>query len=201
MKVQVHQEPITALAEYASVPSSFEVTRVYDVGVQDGRHGEFVLSERRPDVPYVKDYDAIVGEHPTGWASRFDLSHWGLFAARAGDRRVGGAAVAVNTPELTMLEGRSDLAVLWDIRVSMEARGHGVGSELFRAAEEWARARGCRQLKVETQNVNVPACRFYARHGCVLGAVNRGAYPELPSEIQLLWYKDLAGVGSTSRET
>jgi hypothetical protein len=44
---------------------------------------------------------------------------------------------------------------------------------------------------VETQNVNVAACRFYARQGCVLTAVDPFAYPALPGEIQLLWYKDL----------
>jgi hypothetical protein len=44
---------------------------------------------------------------------------------------------------------------------------------------------------VETQNSNAAACRFYARQGCVLLAANRGAYVELPDEIQLLWYKEL----------
>ena len=62
---------------------------------------------------------------------------------------------------------------------------------LFRAAEAWSRDRGCRQLKIETQNINVPACRFYLRQGCVLGGINRFAYREFPEEVQLLWYKDL----------
>jgi hypothetical protein len=51
--------------------------------------------------------------------------------------------------------------------------------------------RGARVLKVESQNTNVPACRFYAGRGFLLRAVRRGAYPELPHEIQFLWYKDL----------
>jgi hypothetical protein len=33
-------------------------------------------------------------------------------------------------------------------------------------------------------------CGFYARHGCELRAAHP-AYPDLPNEIQLLWYKDL----------
>ena len=90
-----------------------------------------------------------------------------------------------------MLEGRRDLSVLWDIRVAPNARGRGVGSALFERVEAWALAQGCRQLKVETQNINVPACGFYARHGCELRAIHHAAYPELPEEIQLLWYKDL----------
>ena len=27
--------------------------------------------------------------------------------------------------------------------------------------------------------------------GCKLGAINRMAYPQLPDEIQLLWYKEI----------
>jgi ribosomal protein S18 acetylase RimI-like enzyme len=192
MRFEVSEEPLTALGEYAAIPISFEVSTVFDVAERGDRAGAFVLTERGLDAPYVKDYDAAGGEDPTSWAARFDVSRWGLLAARAEGRRVGGAAVAFDTPGLDMLEGRRDLAVLWDIRVSPEARGRGVGCALFRAAEAWAGARGCRRLKVETQNINVPACRFYMRQGCVLGAVNRHAYPGLPGEIQLLWYKDIA---------
>lgn len=47
------------------------------------------------------------------------------------------------------------------------------------------------ELKIETQNTNAPACRFYARRGCVLRAIRRFAYPLLPNEVELLWYKEL----------
>jgi ribosomal protein S18 acetylase RimI-like enzyme len=81
--------------------------------------------------------------------------------------------------------------VLWDIRVSPQERGAGIGSALFRAAGNWARARGCRHLEIETQNVNVPACRFYRKMGCTLGAIDRFAYSGQPAEVQLLWWKTL----------
>jgi GNAT superfamily N-acetyltransferase len=191
MRVEVSEHPIATLEEYASVPIAFEVSTVLDVAEQSDSFGAFILIERSLDVPYVKDYDAIAGEQPQLWASHFDVSNWGVFMAEIEGQRVGGAVVAFNTPDLIMLEGRDDLAVLWDIRVSPEVRGQGVGSALFRAVERWAEARGCQHLKVETQNINVPACRFYARQGCVLTAVDRYAYPELPEEIQLLWYKAL----------
>jgi GNAT superfamily N-acetyltransferase len=67
--------------------------------------------------------------------------------------------VAFNSADVTMLEGRRDLAVLWDIRVSPDFRGQGLGSGLLRAAEAWAISKGCLELKVETQNTNVRACR------------------------------------------
>lgn len=192
MDMKIIEEPITAAAELAYIPIAFEVESVFDVSARDGGLGGLVLSERRLDVPYVKDYDAAEGESPAQWARRFDVSNWGLIGAHSDGARVGGAVIAFDTAGVNMLEGRGDLAVLWDIRVSPQARGRGVGSALFRAAEAWAAARGGRQLKIETQNVNVAACRFYARQGCVLGAINRFAYNELPNEVQLLWYKNLS---------
>lgn len=190
--MEIKEEPIATVAEMASVPIAFEVERVFDVSAREGGLGGLVLSERRLDAPYVKDYDAEEGESPTQWAARFDVSNWGLICARANGVRVGGATVAFDTEGVRMLEGRRDLAVLWDIRVSPQERGRGVGPALFRAAEAWAASRGCRQMKIETQNINVPACRFYARQGCVLGAINRFAYPTLPDEVQMLWYKILS---------
>jgi GNAT superfamily N-acetyltransferase len=192
MRVDVVEETIAALEDYARIPIAFAVDQVFDVAVSSQGSGKFVLTERRLLVPYIKDYDAAKGEGPTQWAGHFDMSNWGFFAAWMEGRRVGGSVVAFNTPGLKMLEGRTDLAVLWDIRVSPEARKRGVGSALFLAAEGWARAKGCRQLKVETQNINVAACRFYMRQGCALAAVDRLAYSELPDEIRLLWCKDLS---------
>jgi len=189
--IEISEEPMSAASEYARIPISFEVHAALDVIADASNPTSFRLSERRVGRPYLKDYDAIDDESPAQWTHRFDTSKWGLLTARVGGQLIGGAAVAYDTPGLKILEGRSDLAVLWDIRVMTSQRRHGVGSALFRAAEAWASARGCRQLKVETQHINVPACRFYARHGCELRAVHRGAYPGLPDEIQLLWYKDL----------
>jgi GNAT superfamily N-acetyltransferase len=99
--------------------------------------------------------------------------------------------IASKTPGLDLLEGRTDVAVLWDLRVRPDVRSSGVGSALFRAAEDWSKQRGCRTLMVEPQNTNVPACRFYVHMSCVLGAINCKAYPDLPGETQLLWFKDL----------
>ncbi len=177
---------------YARIPIRFEVTEVFDVVTPGHDAPRFELSLRKLGASYLKDYDAVGEENPASWATRFDVSKWGLFTARDDGQRVGGAVVAYDTPMVDMLEGQSDLAVLWDIRVAPSARRRGVGSALFAAAEAWASARQCQQLKVETQNINVAACRLYSRHGCVLRAARPGAYPEFPDEVQLLWYKDLA---------
>ena len=182
-----------AIAAYAGVSCAFTVDRVVDVTSRGGSADGFILSERRLAVPYQKDYDTLDGDGPLTWPLRFDLSRWAIFTAWCGATRVGGASVAFDTPGLAMLEGRRDLAVLWDIRVAPEQRGRSGGSALFARAAAWARDRGCRELKVETQNTNVAACRFYARQGCQLRAIVRAAYPDLPEEIQLLWYRELEG--------
>jgi GNAT superfamily N-acetyltransferase len=174
------------LVEHARTPIAFTVDSVFDVTV---RRAGFDLVERRLNVPSTKDYDAV--ERPDEWAERFGLAKWCVLGAYFGETRVGGAVIAFDTPGLQMLDGRSDLAVLWDLRVSPRLRRQGVGTALFVSAAEWARATGCTELKVETQNVNVPACRFYASQGCALRTVSRGAYGALPDEIQLLWYKNL----------
>jgi GNAT superfamily N-acetyltransferase len=187
--VAIREEPPSALARYAAVPIGFTVRERLAV-VDAGLGGLHLVSERVP-APYVKDYDADPAHHPAAWADRFDVARWGVLAAHVGEARVGGAVVLADAPGVDLLEGRADLAVLWDLRVAPAQRGRGVGRALFAAAEAWALARGAAWLKVETQNVNVPACRFYARQGCRLGAVHRFAYPALPDEAQLLWYKAL----------
>jgi GNAT superfamily N-acetyltransferase len=191
MTLILREESPDALGDHARVSIAFEVRERLAVRAPDGGLGGLPLVLERVVPPYVKDYDAGPDDHPTAWARRFDLTRWGILAAHDGAARVGGAVVAWDTPDVALLEGRADLAVLWDLRVAPPRRGQGIGAALFGAAEAWARARGARWLKVETQNVNVAACRFYARRGCVLGAVHRLAYPALPDEAQLLWYRRL----------
>jgi GNAT superfamily N-acetyltransferase len=185
----IKQAPVTpaTLRQHALVPIAFTVSTVFDLEIVDRGLGGWRLTEQ-PVAPYVKDYDAL--EPPT-FAERWDTRAWVLLAAFQAEQRVGGAVLAWRTPALALLEGRDELAVLVDIRIEPRLRRQGLGSQLFAAACAWARERQCRQLKIETQNVNVPACRFYARQGCELRAIQPHAYPALPNEVQLLWYLDL----------
>ncbi|MCP3986385.1 MAG: GNAT family N-acetyltransferase [bacterium] len=189
--MQIREESLGFLDEHAGVSIGFEVSRILELTVRDGGLGGFELIERPVEPAYQKDYDGQPGSRPGDWARSFDVANWGLISAWEGQQRLGGAVIAFDTEGVWMLEGRTDLAVLWDLRVAPEARSKGIGAALFAAAVQWAAERNCQQLKIETQNINVPACRFYARQGCALHAIHRFAYPEFPEEIQLLWYKDL----------
>jgi GNAT superfamily N-acetyltransferase len=179
------------LAEYASVPSQFMVKSTLQVELVDRGLGGILLHEFPVEQEYVKDYDSH-GELPTDWPKLFDVSKWGFFLAMDGDSQAGAAAVAFDTTGVFMLEARRDLSVLWDLRVRPEYRGSGIA--LFRYAAGWSRKRGCSQMKVETQNVNVPACRFYQRMGCELGEIRRFGYAAIPAvadEVMLNWYLEL----------
>jgi len=190
MIVDVVQESQPDLADYASVPIAFEVREVMRITAGPPESGRHVLTARAVTPPWWKDYDASDGG-PASWATQFDLSYWTFFAARANGARVGSASVVFRAPDMDMLGGRTDIAILWDIRVAPAARGNGVGSALVAAVEAWATACGAEWLEVEAQDINAPACRFYARHGFELRATDPDAYPDLPNEMQLLWYKRL----------
>ncbi|MGH9942958.1 MAG: hypothetical protein ACRD9R_11450 [Pyrinomonadaceae bacterium] len=84
MRVEVSEESITTLEEYAAIPIAFEVFTIFDVANPSNGLGEFVLTERSLNVSYVKDYDAIDGEGPTRWARRFDISNLGVICGADG---------------------------------------------------------------------------------------------------------------------
>jgi GNAT superfamily N-acetyltransferase len=179
------------LDDYASVPCKVEVNSKLQVEMIDGGLGDLLLQQVPVDRPYTKDYDKF-GEAPIDWPKQFDLTNWGFFLALDGNTIAGAAAVAFDTPGAFMLEARCDLSVLWDIRSHPAFRG--VGIILFNYAVQWSKKRGCHQMKVETQNVNVPACRFYQRMGCTLGEIRRYAYAAVPAvahEDMLNWYYQL----------
>jgi GNAT superfamily N-acetyltransferase len=189
---EISEESIRTLDDYGTVSIAFDIKRFLDLVSVNYGLGGFLLRERPVNLITRKDYDSIAGQSPADWPKRFDVSSWGQIVARSNGQRVGGAVIAFNSPGVLMLEGRRDIAVLWDIRVEPRLRGCGIGSALFRAVESWASARTCRRLKVETQNVNVDACGFYARQGCYLALIDRYGYAELPDEIKFVWCKDLA---------
>jgi GNAT superfamily N-acetyltransferase len=182
------------LADYAQVPMVCNVATTLVIEEIDGGIGGLQLCERPVKTPYIKNYDADGEGGPLNWPQRFDISRWGLFIARQSGQPVGGAAVAWKTRGIKMLDGRSDLALLWDIRVREASRRRGVGTALFRVAADWAKSRGCSLLKIETQNVNVGACRFYSKLRCVLGRIDRLAYRQcaaIANEVMLVWHLDL----------
>ncbi|MBT3376268.1 MAG: GNAT family N-acetyltransferase [Lentisphaerae bacterium] len=194
MSLDIRTVDVSWLPTYAAIPICFEVRSVLCVLPVQGGLGGLRLQEVPVSAPFAKDYDAYDEDPVLHWVERFDTSQWQFLAASVEGVAVGGATVAYGSTDVNMLEGRSDLAVLWDLRVAPEHRRQGIGAALFDHAVAYALEKGCRQLKIETQNVNVAACRFYASRGCHLGAINQYAYSahsQVSHETMLLWYLDL----------
>ncbi len=184
MSIDIKEETMAALGEYAKVSIAFKVESRYVAVPVRGVDESWRLIKERIDPPWIKDYDG--GEPPTRWL-RWDTSNWRLISAFSGDERVGGAIVVHDSPELDFLEGRNDLAALWDLRVAPEWRGQGVGSMLFEHVVGYAKRVECVELKIETQDINVNACDFYAKQGCRLVNVIPNAYPGWPDEVEFDW--------------
>ena len=80
-------------------------------------------------------------------------------------------------------------AFIEDICVAKPARGQGVGTDLIKKATEWAKNANLKGLSLETQDNNLLACRFYAKCGFVIGAVNTMLYRNFDNEeFAVFWY-------------
>ena len=160
MSITVRQEPELDLEAYSQVRMELTVRSQFRVEMVGGSLGGWTLTEEPVHPPFHKDYD----EHwpPTSWV-KHDLSNWALFAAFDGQLRVGGAAVAWNSAGLNMLQGRTDIAVLWDIRGTQ--RAPAVGSRLAavrhgRGVGKATRLQAAHHRDAERQRAGLPLlCR------------------------------------------
>ena len=109
--IDLREEPVVDLREHAGIPSIFEAQSIFDVLQTPTGFG---LVERTIGAPYRKNYDQF--EDPLAWPRNFDTERWVLTSAFVGLERVGGLVTAVATPGVDMLEGRTDLAGVWDLR-------------------------------------------------------------------------------------
>lgn len=187
MRIAVHEQTMAAMQAYARVSTAFRVERRLVLSADPSAPSGVSLSEDAVVAPFVKDYDVLPGNHPTEWARRLDTARWRVFAAFVGDAQVGGAILILPKDHA----GVQTVAELWDLRVSPAWRRRGVARALWSTVEAAALAAGARALKIETQQINVAACRLYEAQGCVLDRVDAEAYPGLPDEVALHWHKAL----------
>jgi len=192
MAISVREIPPDAYPNYAEIDPSYEVTSVLKVVPTDRGLAGLQFVEEAVAQPYRKGADSPE-DSPALWPPRGETGEFVAFLATEDDLPVGGAAAIVNPAGAFLFERRDALAGLWDIRVHPKHRHRQIGSQLLLHAADWAKKRGCSQMRVECQNVNVAACRFYARH-CTLGGVERHGYAacaDVAHEAMFLWYRDL----------
>ena len=170
MPIEIVQQPTGALHGYSVVPISFTVDSRYRVDAVDGGLGGWRLTEERVEPPYVKDYDEYGRRAAYPVAEAMGHLPLGVFAAVDEGVRIGGAVVAWNTPGADMLEGRDDLAVLWDLRVHPDRPPPGPPARVCSAAPPSGReGRGAGASRSRPRTSTCGACKFYAGQGCYLG--------------------------------
>ena len=96
------------------------------------------------------------------------------------------------------LAGQIDVSKHWkayawigDFFVDLEFRRHGIGHAMMEKAVDWAKARNLPGIMLETQDVNVQACRFYENFGFRLYGFDTYLYKgwnPATNEIALFWY-------------
>ncbi len=169
-------QPLTAAnqADLNRCDNSFTVEAKLCLTVEDGSISYTVA----PVAPYVKryepeDYDA------QAYSGKPDHAAW----LACVDGQLAG--------QILVHENWNRFAIIWNIAVDPPFRRRGIGRRLIAQAAAWARSRGMPGVMLETQNINVPACRLYERCGFVLGGLDvclyRGVMPGT-REIALFWY-------------
>ena len=176
---------------YDSVSMNVDVKSEYKIKRIDNGLGGFTFEEV-PVEPYIKDLS--VYERATEYEKEFDITHWSFYMAFDDEKPVGAVTIAAKTDKLYMLAGRDDACVLWDIRVADGYKHQGIGQKMLDLAKKDAKAVGYKQMIIECQNNNVPACNFYRKQGALLSKVDMYAYYQeeaCRNEVQFLWYLDL----------
>lgn len=78
------------------------------------------------------------------------------------------------------------------LEVAAAHRGKSVGTALIQKAVRWAKELGAAGLRLEAQDSNLMACRFYLKQGFQIGGVNTLRYHTLPApknqEAAVLFY-------------
>ncbi len=171
------------------VDPSFQSDTFLDVErEEEGLGVTFRLVERPFDTPFIKEtgyhYDVEQLEQ-----TRYRLEH--AEAALMLVAEVQGRLVAILEVEG---EAWRNTALVWALFVDRAWRGKGVGKALLARAEAWAAKRRYRALVLETQSNNVPAIRFYQRHGYQIAGLDMYFYSlddVARREVALFLYKML----------
>jgi ribosomal protein S18 acetylase RimI-like enzyme len=165
------------LAALERLDTSFTTNRIYRVA---GNELGFRLVEERLEPPLRKDYGPLPQID-----DRLAELEYALIAELDGELVGFGA---------TEYEAWNRRAIVRHLYVAPEHRRAGIGMLLLSRLEGFARTAGARCLWLETQNVNVPAIRFYRRAGFRLCGLDESFYDPAaagPDEVALFFVRDV----------
>ncbi|UQZ37249.1 N-acetyltransferase [Paenibacillus sp. PK3_47] len=130
---------------------------------------------------YTKSYDdeeLTAGSH----SDYIDNPDKVIYLAFAGKQAAG---------QLVLKRNWNNYAYIEYIKVDNSYRKSGIGRQLIEQAKHWAKAGDLPGLMLETQNINVTACKLYERCGFVIGGFDhflyKGLHPQT-NETAIYWY-------------
>ncbi|HXD09851.1 MAG TPA: GNAT family N-acetyltransferase [Anaerolineales bacterium] len=129
----------------------------------------------------VEPYEKILTVDPEDYTTFIDNPQKVIFFADVDGKPVG---------QIKMVPWWNKFTYVEELIVDTDFRGKGVGLALMNRAIAWAKQQGFPGVTLETQDNNVPACKFYEKCGFELSGFDIYAYKNLdnPSEIALYWY-------------
>jgi ribosomal protein S18 acetylase RimI-like enzyme len=153
--------------------SYFVVEAELSLRAEDGR----ISYSIRPVAPWTKRY--APDQKAVDYVERPGRAAWLAYV----DSSIAG--------QILVQEHLNRFAYVWDFAVDPPFRRQGIGRRLMQEAIVWARERRLAGVMVETQNINVPACRFYESCGFVLRGFDAYLYRGFDrdtQEIALFYY-------------
>lgn len=142
-------------------------------------NNEWTFTEEIYLHPYTKSYP----NDDSDYSAYIDNPDKAIFLAYADEECIG---------QIVLRKDWNRYAFIEDICVSKTSRGQGIGTALIQSAVLWAKKVGLCGLALETQDNNLLACRFYAKSGFAIGAVNTMMYKNFEKpwcdEAAVFWY-------------
>ncbi len=153
--------------------AAYGTDRIYEVRVEGF---SFALVERDLPVRFYKKYATA------DIAENFRTADYAVGAFDEESARLAGFLTA-------QYEAWNKSVHLSGIFVAPDAQNRGVGTLLLDAAVLYARTTRGNRLRLETQNVNYPAIRFYLRRGFTLAGIDVSFYdPDALAEETALFF-------------
>ncbi|MCL2160142.1 MAG: GNAT family N-acetyltransferase [Oscillospiraceae bacterium] len=163
--------------KYLKIPS--EPFQIIGRLIPQYKNGVWSTAEEIFDVPYEKKYsDDDISYINNDFINNEDTAIFLYFCDN------------IYAGHIYMWKGWNKDCYIENIDIRKDFRHQGIGTKLIEQAVLWAKGRDLKGIRLETQDMNLIACRFYQKCGFVLGAVDNLLYRNLENENEkaLFWY-------------
>lgn len=161
----------------------FEVFGRLEVTFQNGkwRYEEVLF-----DKPYTKSYSGEMEDLESFIKSAHKTVFYAVTKSEAHE-----TAESKVIGQIVIRSNWNQFCIIDDIAVRQCARKMGVASSLIDRAMTWAINNNLKGFMLETQDINLAACKLYLHNGFKIGAVDTMLYSnfETKDEQALIWYK------------